>query len=133
MILIYVLMILFTAWMFWGWMVGESHEIYWMRNWCASIFVGMSVLMCLGGGAKLTRKYYERSQRESIQQLSQLLKERFEQGRIEDVKDAISHIADNPDEWSTHSPDVLQRMADVTAALEKTSHSRVAVKPKSVQ
>ena len=50
------------------------------------------------------------------------------QGRIEDVKDALQHLADDPDEWSTHSEDVLIRLSVVTEALQKTARTRVAAK-----
>ena len=35
---------------------------------------------------------------------------------------------DDPDEWSTHSEDVLIRLSVVTEALQKTARTRVAAK-----
>ncbi len=128
MILFGVFLTLFTAWMFWGWLVGESRDIRWMRNWCAGIFVMLAILICLGSGAWLSRQISESRHREAVQRVTQLLHERMNQGRIEDVKDALQHLAEDPNEWSTHSEDVLVRLSVVTEALQKTARTRVAAK-----
>lgn len=128
MYLLAVFLLLFTAWMFLGWMIGESRDIRWMRNWCAGIFVVMAILICLGGGAVFARRSTQASCRASLEQFARLLEERAEEGRIQDVRDAISHLANRPDEWSSHSPDILSRINEVTQALEKTSLNRVATK-----
>jgi hypothetical protein len=128
MYLLAVFLLLFTAWMFLGWMTGESRDIRWMRNWCAGIFVVMVILICLGGGAVFSRRSTQASCRASLEQFARLLEERAEEGRIQDVRDAISHLANRPDEWSSHSPDILSRINEVTQALEKTSLNRVATK-----
>ena len=133
MILFAVFLILFTAWMLFGWFVGESRDIRWMRNWCAGIFVVMAILICLGGGAWVSRRFTQKSYRESVTKLTRLLDERAKEGRMEDVRDAIAHIAEHPDEWSTHSSDILQRMEEVTQALEKTVRTRVAAKPQKIK
>lgn len=131
MILAGVFLILFTAWMLLGWFFGESRDIRWMRNWCAGIFVVLSILVCLGGGAFLARKLTQASYRSSMTEFSRLLHERMDEGRIEDVRDAIQHLSEEPDEWSTHSPDILKRVDELTEALQKTS--RVAGKGRTVQ
>lgn len=129
MYLFAVFLLLFTAWMFLGWMIGESRDIRWMKNWCAGIFVITAILICLGGGAFFARRATQASCRASLEQFARLLEERAEEGRLQDVRDAISHLANKPDEWSSHSPDILTRIDDVTQALEKTSINRVASKP----
>ena len=50
--------------------------------------------------------------------------------RLEDAfaKPAGGALANRPDEWSSHSPDILTRINEVTQALEKTSLNRVATK-----
>ncbi len=133
MILLAVFLILFTAWMLFGWFVGESRDIGWMRNWCAGIFVVMAILICLCGGAWLSRRYTQVSYRASVTKLTKLLDERAKEGRMDDVKDAIAHLAENSDEWSTHSADILERMQEVTVALEKTVRTRVAAKPQKAK
>lgn len=133
MLLFAVFLILFTSWMLWGWMVGESRDIRWMRNWCAGIFVVLCILVCLGGGAWISRQITQSSYRSDVRQLTRLLNERMQEGRIDDVRDALQHIAEEPDEWSTFSRDPLQRLSDVTAALSKTARSQVAAKPENLQ
>lgn len=128
MYLLAAFLVLFTAWMFLGWMFGEARDIRWLRNWCAGIFVVMALLICLGGGAMLARRVTQSSHRQTLEQFARLLEERAEEGRIQDVRDAINHLANKPDEWSTHSPDILVRIDEVTQALEKTALSKVATK-----
>ncbi len=52
---------------------------------------------------------------------------------MDDVRDAIQHLADQPDEWSTHSPDILTRVSEVTEALKKTSRRQTAANPRKLQ
>jgi hypothetical protein len=133
MLLIVIFLILFTSWMLWGWIVGESRDIRWMRNWCAGIFVVLCILLCLGGGAWFSRQAIQSSCRSRVQEFTRLLYERMEEGRIDDVRDALQHISEEPDEWSTYSRDRLQRMDEVTEALRKTARSRVATKHQTLQ
>ena len=133
MLLFAVFLILLTSWMLWGWMVGESRDIRWMRNWCAGIFVVLCTLICLTGGALISRQITQSACRANVEHLTRLLNERMKEGRTDDVQDAIQHIAEIPDESSTSSRDVLQRMAEVTNALQNTSRSQVAAKQGSQQ
>ena len=133
MILFAVFLTLFTAWMFWGWLVGESRDIRWMRNWCAGTFVVLAIMICLSSGAWLSHRLTEARHRDSVQRLTQQLHHRMNAGRIDDVKDALQHLAEDPGEWSTHSGDILTRMDEVTQALQQTARVRVAVKPSGQQ
>lgn len=126
MILVAVFLTLFTAWMFWCWMVGESRDIRWMRNWCAGIFVVLAIVICLGSGAWTTHRISESRHRVAVRRLSQLLHDRMGEDRIDDVRDALQHLAEVPDEWSAHNDDILTRLAVVTEALEKTKRTRVS-------
>jgi hypothetical protein len=120
MILFAVFLTLATAWIFWGWMVGESREIRWMKRWCATIFVSLAILICLGAGAGISRRMTKTQHSDSVRRLTQLLHERMKEGRTDDVRDALQHLAEDPAEGSSHSPDVLTRLSDVTEALQKT-------------
>ncbi len=128
MILLAVFLTLLTAWMLWGWLVGESRDIRWMRNWCSGIFVVLAVMVCLGSAAWISHRITEAGHRDSLRRLTKLLHARINEGRTDDVKDALQHLAEDPDEWSTHSEDILTRLVDVTVALQKTARSRVASK-----
>jgi hypothetical protein len=133
MLLFAVFLILFTSWMLWGWMVGESRDIRWMRNWCAGIFVVLCTLICLAGGAAVSHQITKSACRSQVEQFTKLLNERMKEGRTDDVRDALQHIAEQPDERSTYSQDVVQRMSEVTEALQKTTRSRIASKQENLQ
>ncbi len=126
--LLAIFVVLIAAWMLLAWMVGESYDIRWLRNWCAGIFVVMAIGICTGGGFYLTYKALRASHRGSVQQFASLLKERLDEGRISDVRDAIDHVVTEPGEGSEVSPDILQRLSEVTRALESTRHEHVAGK-----
>lgn len=120
--------LLIAGWMLFAWIIGESYDIRWLRNWCAGIFVTMAIVVCTGGGFYLTYKIVRASHRSSVQQFAVLLKERLDEGRISDVRDAVEHLAVEPSEGSASHPDILQRLAELTEALESTRRERVAVR-----
>lgn len=126
MILAAVFLVLLTGWMLLGWMVGESRDVRWMRQSCAVIFVTMLSLMCLGGGVVFTQHSLESNHRRSVRKFALLLRDRIHQGRIDDVRDALDHLADDPDSRSSDNPDILRRLSDVTEALGKTAHTQIA-------
>jgi hypothetical protein len=127
-----IFLLLIAGWMLLAWMIGESYDIRWLRNWCAGIFVVMAICICTGGGFYLTYKMLRSTHRQSVQQMAKLLKERLDEGRTSDVRDAIEHLASDPPEGSGFSPDILQRMTEVTQALDQTRHSNVASRPESL-
>ena len=126
LILCAVFFLLLTSWLLWWWLVGESRDIRWMRNWFAVFFVVTAALTCFGAGAMIAHRYDEARYRKLVVEFSQLLEERLESHRIQDVRDALSHVNDEPDEWSSFSRDRLDRLKEVTEALQKSSRSAVA-------
>ena len=120
-----VFFLLLTSWALWWWLVGESRDIRWMRHWFATFFVILAALMCFGAGAMIAHRYDEARYRQMLVDFSQLLEERLDYNRIQDVRDALSHVNDEPDEWSSFSREQLDRLKEVTEALRKSSH-RVA-------
>lgn len=128
LILTGVFFLLLTSWMLWWWLVGESRDIRWMRNWFATFFVVMAALTCFGAGAGLTHRYDQARYRKLVVEFSDLLEDRLASGRTQDVHDALKHVNDEPDEWSSFSRDRLARMVEVTEALRKTSTKAVAEK-----
>ena len=125
-ILFAVFFLLLTSWVLWGWLVGESRDIRWMRHWFAAFFVFAAALICFVAGAMITHQYDDTRYRKLVIEFSQLLEERLETNRIQDVRDALSHVNDEPDEWSSFSRDRLDRVKEVTEALRKSSSSTVA-------
>ena len=133
MYLLAALMFLFAGWMFLGWIVGESRDIRWMKHWCAGIFVVSCVLICLGSGVWIAHRMTQSSYRTEFRQLTRLLNDRMKEDRIDDVRVALQHLADDPDEASTFSRDPLQRLTDVSEALRKTARNQIATKPENLQ
>ena len=126
LILSVVFFLLLTSWMLWWWLVGESRDIRWMRHWFATFFVITVAIMCFAAGAMIAHRYDEARYRDMIVEFSQLLEDRMENDRIQDVRDALNHVNDEPDEWSSFSHDKLNRMQEVTEALRKSSVRAVA-------
>ncbi|MCA9057693.1 MAG: hypothetical protein KDA85_04315 [Planctomycetaceae bacterium] len=112
-----VLTLLFTCWMLWFWLVGDSHEIKWMRKWGAIIFVGAVVLISVGGTALVTLKLTMRKQRDDVRRFAVALETRLREGQREEVLRQLQRVVDPPDEWSDESGDVLIRMTNATSDL----------------
>ena len=54
------------------------------------------------------------------------MEERLDSNRTQDVRDALHHVNNPPDEWSTFSRDQLERIREVTEAMQKTTEPPVA-------
>ena len=121
-----VFFLLLTSWMLWWWLVGESRDIRWMRNWFAAFFVVAAALICFVAGAIIAHQYDESRYRRLVVEFSQLLEERLESDRSQDVRDALSHVNSEPDERSGFSRDRLARVKEVTEALRKSTSTAVA-------
>lgn len=121
--LIGTLLVLMTAWLLFGWLIGESSDIRWLKHWCSALFVTMAVLLCLGGGAFVTHRITTSSHRKAVQELAAQLNERLRNGRTAEVRDAISFLANPPDERSNHSPDILRRLEELRTAMREPSAS----------
>ncbi|MCA9063389.1 MAG: hypothetical protein KDA96_10030 [Planctomycetaceae bacterium] len=113
-ILIGCLILLFASWMLWFWLVGDSHEIKWMRKWGAIIFVGTVVLVSVGGTAGVTAKLLRQQHRADVTRFAVALESRLREGDRAEVDRQLARIIDPPDEWSEESGDILVRMANAT-------------------
>jgi hypothetical protein len=114
------LILLFTAWVFYGWIVAESLHIDWLKRLCAGVFILMTILICLAGGVGLTRRMLLSNQRETLQELVVQLHERLKDGHEKDVHAAIRFLAEPPAEGSG---DILQRVSTVQTALQQAADS----------
>ena len=117
------LLLLFTAWVFYGWIVAESLQIRWLKHYCAGLFILLLILICLGGGIGLTRQVLMASHRAAIQQLAGQLHQRLKDGRESEVHSAIRFLAEPPQEGTNASGDVLQRVSQLRTAMESNSAS----------
>lgn len=111
------LLLLLTAWVIFGWVVSESWNIRWLKNWLALFSVGLLVLICGGGGVFATRRFLIAQQRQSLQAFASRLNACVQEGRADDALEAIRIIAEGPPEGSDYSQDVLQRMSQVGTRL----------------
>jgi len=119
------LLLLLTAWVIFGWVVSESWNIRWLKNWLALFSVSLLILICGGGGVFLTRKLLMVQQRQSIQAFASRLNARIQEGHPEDALEAIRIIAEGPPEGSDYSSDVLQRMSQVGTRLASEGPGRL--------
>jgi hypothetical protein len=125
------LALLFTAWVFYAWIMAESLEIRWLRRFLAGLFVVLITVMCLGGGIGLTRRILLSSHRAELQQLSVRLQQRLNDGRETEVRDAIRFLAEPPAEGSGHSGDILGRLSELRLAFERAESDgqKLALEP----
>ncbi len=117
------LLLLFTAWVFYGWIVAESFQIRWLKYYCAGLFIILLILICLGGGIGMTRLFLVSSHRAAIQQLARQLDQRLKDGRESEVHAAIRFLAEPPQEGTDASGDVLQRVSQLQTAMESDTAS----------
>ena len=94
-----IFLALFCAWMLWGWCVGESSNIKWMRLWCAPTFVVTALLLAFGAGAFLGRGLTRRAIRSEVTQIMDAIHHHLTEGDPQVVMDEVSAIdmSDNPD------------------------------------
>jgi len=114
MILIPIFLALFASWMLWGWTVGESKNIKWLRCWCAPVFVVTVVIMSLGAGAYIGRAVTRNAVREDITHLLKTIELRIRTGGSEKViaeLQALDH-SDDPDADALDALDDVAQMAD---------------------
>ncbi|MFO0428691.1 MAG: hypothetical protein ACK526_19135 [Planctomyces sp.] len=123
MILIAVLIVLFSAWMLWGWFVGENHDITWMRTWCAVIFVVTGLLISTGAGAGVTLALSRSRHRAEVRQFAESLEKLMSEGRVAEAHRQLRKVVERPDEWSDDSNDLLERMAASTEDMKQAKPS----------
>lgn len=110
MILIPVFLLLFACWMLWGWMVGESKNIKWLRHWCAPIFVVTVILISAGAGAVVARRLTEAKVRTDVTKLLQTIEHKLTAGQGQDVMLEI-RATDRSDDPDRDAFDLLDHIA----------------------
>jgi len=125
MIVIALLLTLFACWSFWGWTVGDSRDIRWIRHWCGAAFVSVLTLIAAGGGF-LTAQSIERSAaRETTFDALLTIADQIEaggQGQIVRRIRELDHRGD-PDE---DAYDLLSELPQMTAKLKSRSVTTAA-------
>lgn len=94
-----IFMTLFAAWMLWGWFVGESRKIPWMRHWCATLFVLTTLLLSFGAGGFVARKITRQNARTEIAKVLAAIEQNLERGNTRLVLQELNALdqTGNPD------------------------------------
>lgn len=125
MIVIAILLVLMTCWSFWGWTVGDSRNIRWIRHWCGGTFVILVAVLSAGGGFMAARVQERAEARGRAFEALQTVADRLEAGETRRVITALrglDHRGD-PDEDAF---DLLDELPDLTAKLQPQQASELA-------
>lgn len=131
MILIPIFLMLFAAWMLWGWSVGESKNIKWLRQWCAPTFVVTAVIISAGAGAWLSRAITRQQVRSDVVKLLENVELRVRTGGAEKVITEIQ-ATDHSDDPDRDAFDILDHLAVMNDNLAPTS-TEIAQEPTGLQ
>ncbi|MCP4787107.1 MAG: hypothetical protein GY903_32115 [Fuerstiella sp.] len=114
MILIPIFFVLFAGWMLWGWTVGESKNIKWLRRWCAPVFVVTVAIMSAGAGAFIARAVTRNAVREDITNLLTTIELRIRTGGTDKVIAELQMLdrSDDPDADAFDALDDVAQMAE---------------------
>ncbi|MEQ9409423.1 MAG: hypothetical protein RIK87_16925 [Fuerstiella sp.] len=110
MILIPIFLMLFAGWMLWGWTVGESKNIKWLRQWCAPAFVVTAVLIAGGAGAGISRAVTRQQVLNDVTQLLENIELRIRTGGADLVLSEIE-ATDHSDDPDRDAFDLLKHLA----------------------
>lgn len=110
MILIPIFLILFACWMLWGWMVGESKNIKWLRHWCAPIFVVTAMLISAGAGGFVATHLVRKDVRSDVAALLQTIELKLDAGQSREVISEI-RATDRSDDPDRDTFDLLDHIA----------------------
>ncbi|MBL8817084.1 MAG: hypothetical protein JNL58_13735 [Planctomyces sp.] len=110
MALIPVFLLLFAAWMLWGWLVSDVRDIRWMRKWCAIVFVVMAVLMSAGAGVGITMAVLKRQFRAEVRDFALVVKKQLDSGNQQMISEELQQIIEPTDAFPGQSSDILQRL-----------------------
>lgn len=121
MILIPVFLILFASWMLWGWVVGESKDIKWMRVWFAPIFVVTTVLIAAGAGAGIALVMVRKQVTQDVAELLDTVQQAIEAGRADQVAQQI-RLTDRSEDPDRDAFDLLKHLSVMRSNLKSNQH-----------
>lgn len=116
-VLIGALILLSAGWLLWGWTVSEAYDIPWLRKFCAISFTSIAVLISAGLGAGVALTISKGRLRQDVRDFAAMLDQQLQQGRQQAARQALQSVLQPPDEWSTDSRDLLERMQAATQRL----------------
>lgn len=122
-----IFLTLFAGWMLWGWTVGESKNIKWMRIWCAPTFVITAILLSFGTGAFVSRMLIRRQTRADVAEVLSFIQQNLEAGNAELV---LSEIRATDQTGNPDAPDFdLLKHLDRMKVNLSASESKIASEP----
>jgi hypothetical protein len=110
------ILLLMTCWSFWGWTVGDSRNIKWIRHWCGGTFVILVAVLATAGGFFVARKMERSAARAAAKEVLQLVADRIEDGDSRLVLREIRRL-DHADDPDRDAYDVLQELPELASRL----------------
>lgn len=118
---------LLSAWLLWGWTVGESRNIQWLRKSCAPAFVVTALLIVAGGSAMVTRITLRQQAEDNVREILTGIHDRLQQGETVLVQEQLRRLIESdPDQEPV---DLMENLPVAASALE-VEHARVTVASK---
>jgi len=92
-----IFLVLFACWMLWGWSVGESKNIPWIRHWCAPIFVVTLMIITAGATGVVTRLLVQKKIQTDVVALLRTFEQQIQKGNSQQVATEIRTALKTPD------------------------------------
>ncbi|MCA9051312.1 MAG: hypothetical protein KDA89_21390 [Planctomycetaceae bacterium] len=127
-ILLPLFFLLFTCWMLWGWTVGESKNLKWLRRWCAPTFVVCAMICAAGAGAGVTQVVVRQQLRHDVTELLETIELRIRTGSAGIVAAELRTI-DHSEDPDADAFDVLDHLAVMERNLSPATE--IAMTPES--
>lgn len=124
MIFVPLFILLFAAWMLWGWVVGETKNIKWLRRWCAPTFVVTVGLIAAGAGAGTSAVIVRKTLKSDFSNLLSVIEMRIRAGDAEEVAEQIRQT-DRSGDPDADAFDLLKHVPVMTENLSQDP-SRIA-------
>ena len=129
MILIPLFLLLLSAWVLWGWVVGECRDIKWLRHWCAPVFVVLIVAFTAGASTVISRALVRREVRADVEELLDNIELRLRTGAGIQVVREIQAVESQRDP-EEESYDVLDHLSHLNERLAPSGRE-IAIAPQT--
>jgi hypothetical protein len=110
------ILLLMTCWSFWGWTIGDSRNIKWIRHWCGGTFVILLTVLATASGFVVARKTERSNAQKSASEALHVIADRIESGDAQLVVQEIRRLdhTDDPDrdayDLLTELPELVNRL-----------------------
>lgn len=126
-IFIPISLLLLAGWVLWGWVVGESRDIKWLRHWCAPIFVVLTIAFTAGTSTVVSRALTRRQVRGEVEELLDNIELRVRTGGATHVVRELQAVeADRDPEEESY--DVLDHLSHLNERLAPSGRE-IAIAP----